>query len=202
MELINSPKRRKVLVTPTDPRCVALRDRYGDTASLYRKFAPVNIDYITRNLGKSVEAGVPPLVMVMRTYGRQAVETLLADHLTAMLVRMGRPVSDVESIERVAANICEVAQARTLNLALVLGFFKAVELAEHEDYEIYNAAPIQVMKAFRKYCARADARQERMLRDKERKERASVKEEYVKPDFDIVAEIQRRLKQDKENNKH
>lgn len=199
MELTTSNKRHEIQVCNTDPRCIALRNQYGSVDKFYNLFAPAKLDYISQNINKSVDAGVPSLIRVMRTYGREAVEALLADHLTAMLVRMGRPVSDVESIERVARNICEITQARTLNLAMVLGFFKAVELAEHDDYEIYNAAPIQVMKAFRKYCTRATARQEQLLRDKERREQATKKEVYVKPDFDIVAEIHRRMEMEKNN---
>lgn len=166
MELINSSN-RQLTVTSNDPRCMAIASRYGDMLQFAQTWSPANIAKIAENVDKSVEADVPALVMMMRTYGKDNIVNNLQLMIVGMVAQMGATNVNPKDIETIARLITEAKSLRLLNYAFLVTFFAKVMQGE---YELYSCKPHQFMSALQKFAKDALARQDALLSEKRRKE--------------------------------
>ena len=172
------PTRRNMLtVTPQDPRCVAIAGQFGDFATFVSRWKPERLAYITQNADRSIEMGIPALVMMMLTYGQENIQ----EHLKLMLVyavkQMREDNIDKKDIETIARLITESKPLRLLNYAYVIAFLGRVMQGE---YELYACKPHQFMAAFQKYAVTARARQDLLMRQKESAEEERRWQEHRK----------------------
>lgn len=181
MRLTTSGKR--VERSPGDKRCAAIAARFGDAGGFARHWTPQALEYISGNLPKAVEAGVPSLVMTLKTYGSDVVADKLRDFIAAAVTRLGDTGLDSLDIGNIAAGMIGQPLARTLNFALVLHFFTRISRG---DFELYGFKPAHVLNAFKRHCAemREVEWRERLAverrRQRERAERGITFQEYCR----------------------
>ena len=173
MKLITSSKRDAGIVphTPDDPRCVALKQRYGDAVQMSLTWSPQRRSVIAANASRSENA--PSLVLMMRAYGVEHMHALMAAHVTAAIVNAGLADKFAgDDYQRIAAGILNNEDARTLNMAYLLRFFQ-----QFSDgvFEMYGYTPHSVLRVFNTYIKDALFEQRKMMQDAER-DRAA--EEY------------------------
>ena len=174
MKLIGN-RRSDLVATPSDPRCVAIIEKHGDLLKFNTRWSPANLWKIAENVDRSVEAEIPSLIMLMKSYGKEAIMDNLNMHLLAVVNIMGINKEDftVQDIRMIAQLITECEAVRTLNYAFLLTFF--AKLAQGE-YQIYGGKPYQFMAALQQYAKDAKARQAQ-LQDKAEKERKKRSEQ-------------------------
>lgn len=166
MELTTSNRRDTAIVaaTPSDKRCIALRERYGDDAAMMAAWAPARATQIAMAAGRS--AGAPSLVLMMRTYGTDTMRVLLRAHITAAVAAAG--LSDrfaADDYERLAEMMLASERLRTLNMAYIVRFFTRFAAGE---LEMYGYTPHAVMRCVNVYAKAAHEEQRRVV-DAERK---------------------------------
>lgn len=154
---LTTTNRSALVPTPSDPRCAAIMRRHGDFPTFNRRWCPANLPHIAENVSRSVSEGVPSLVMLMRTYGKEPIQDNLSLHLGAMVAAMNLTAEvDLRDLDTIARLITESEPLRTLNYAYLLTFFAKVEQGE---YKIYSAKPHQVMAALQEYAKVAHMKQ-------------------------------------------
>ena len=110
-------------------------------------WSPAHVHYIARNVERSCD--VPTLAMMIKTYSREAMMTLLNAHIVATFTTAG--ISDRFSVgdcSVIAMMICDNEKLRSLNLAYLLAFFSKFAQGE---YPMYGCAPTEFMKSFLAY---------------------------------------------------
>lgn len=165
MQLISSSNsNRQLAVRADDPRCMAIAERYGDLMRFNTRWCPANLWYIAANVDRSVEDGVPSLVMLMLTYGKEAIADNLNMHLLSAIDAMGINREDftVQDIRTTAKLITESERLRTLNYAFLLTFFAKLMQGE---YKVYSGAPYKIMEALNEYADVALERQRRLKKE-------------------------------------
>ena len=150
MELIT--RRTSEVPAALDPRCTALKLRYGNIAEWVARWSPAKLQAIHDNIGRCVEAGVPSLVMAIKAYGKESITDQLAVFCNAAICAMGETNADPGDAAFIAAAICDSDEARTLNFAYVLNFFHELRQGK---WNVYGGKPHQFMRAFQEYCHRA-----------------------------------------------
>lgn len=166
-----------VVKTPDDPRCVAVVQRYGNDSAMYQQMIQCE-----------PKADTPSMVIMMRTYGTDAVRRQLASRMKMAALRMGETTLDEADATIIGEAICDTGDARMLAYDLVLGFFRALETGR---YELYSCKPRHVMDAWRKYSAAAHQLQTR-LREQAVRERRDREWEAHHKQCITLAEYRRR----------
>lgn len=173
MEIINSrPETTALTATPDDARCQAIVAQYGNAHQFYMALTPA-----------MPSATTPSMVMAMRTYGEDAIITLLNMRTRFMVLRMDTELLNDEEISSITKAIAGDPRGRILGFDLVLGFFDAIERGE---YELYGFKPRNIVAAWSQYATRAIARQERLKQQAESERREAERQkhdrEYLRPD--------------------
>ena len=169
MQLITSNKR--ALATPDDPRCVAIANKHGDFVKFNNRWCPANLWHIANNVERSVEEGVPSLVMLMRTYGKESIQKNIRLHLGAIVAAMNITNEvDLKDIDMIPQLITESEPLRTLNYAFLLTFFAKVAQGE---YKIYGGKPHQFMAALQEYARSAKVKQAQLQEIADKKAEAA-----------------------------
>lgn len=176
MEIIPT-NRRDITISPQDPRCVAIANRYGDFQEFSTKWTPMRLGYIAENVEKSVEQGVPALVMMMLTYGTENIQTNLRIMLAGVVKDMREDNVSYDDITTIARLITEAKSLRLLNYAYLVTFFKKIEQGE---YPLYSCKPHQFMAALQTYAKTALATQRALQEAAERAEAERRMEEHRK----------------------
>ena len=166
-----------VTATPDDPRCVAIKNRYGDADHLYMEVA----DMLPK-------AETPSMVMVMRTYGPDKVKRQLAMRIRISVLRMDESTLNDEEVESIARAIAGDPMGLTLSYDLVLGFFNAVERGE---YELYAFKPRHIISAWGIYKKAAHSRMD-MLRQQAESEQRDLEYERHRSQCITLEEYKRR----------
>lgn len=160
MKLTTTQRTMPVAVTPTDKRCMAIYDRYGNFVQFTARWCPANLSAIANNVSKSVE--VPSLVMLMRTYGTDQMINNLLLFLVGVAKMLKLDNVNFEDLATIARLITENPKLRTLNYAYLVTFFAKVEQGE---FNIYSSKPHQVMRAFQEYAVQAAQQQSLMMEE-------------------------------------
>lgn len=173
MELLTSNRRdTAVAVTPDDPRCVAIINRYGSADNLYMNVASIE-----------PKAGTPTLVMCLKAYGTDIISRQIASRMKMCAMTMGETSMDDIDASLVASAIIEDASARVLGYDLVLRFFRRLELGH---FELFACKPRNIMSAWQQYAKQAINKQARLNEEAEREqreaERARHEKEYLRPE--------------------
>lgn len=155
-----------VTSTPGDPRCVAIANRYGEADHLYMEI-----------INAEPKAETPSMVMVMATYGTDAVLRQLQARIRIAVLRMDESALNDEEVESIAQAIVDEESARILGYDLVMGFFTALE---HGKYSLYNFKPRHVMEAWHKYAESAIRTQGKLKRAAENARNDAEWEEHRK----------------------
>lgn len=169
--------RHEIQIATNDSRCVAIANRYGDFQEFCKVWSPMKLGYIAENVENSVKQKVPPLVMMMLTYGTDNIQLNLRIMLRGVVKTMGEDNIREDDIQTIARLITETKAFRLLNYAYLVTFFKRVEQGE---FPLYACKPHQFMNAFQTYAKTALANQ-RILQEKaEREEEEREREEHRK----------------------
>lgn len=165
MEIVSQNTRRTALYTPHDKRCIAIALKYGSPAEMVLKWAPSKVIAINRARKESAE--VPTLIMMIRTYSQEVMESLLQAHVSSTIASVG--LGDKFSIgdcATIAKMICESDKMRLLNMAYLLSFFARFQLGE---IEIFGSTPYAFLNAMVKYCDKAHNEQQIICEEHQRK---------------------------------
>lgn len=169
MELIPT-RRADEVPAALDPRCTAIKLRYGNISQWVGRWSPTKLQAIHDNIGRCVEAGVPSLVMAIKAYGKESITDQIAVFCNAAICAMGETNADPNDAAFIASAICDSDEARTLNFAYVLNFFHELKQGK---WNVYGGKPHQFMRAFNEYCQQARRLQveasDRIERDAKRK---------------------------------
>lgn len=181
MKLKHSPKRKTELAR-SESWAVAIRERYGDSQNFLKEFNPGlqefyadDIEHICR------EESIPILVRISKAYGDKTAEAFLEAQITDAAVFMGEPMENVEEkikeIKLLARTIRTDENLRTLNLALIMLFFKRLKSGH---YKIYGAiTPRKVLEVMQIFYAEAKELQKhyRDIAEKEQRDRERAEHE-------------------------
>lgn len=170
-----------VIATPEDPRCVTIAKRYGEADHLYMAIA-----------SGEPQADTPSMVMVMKTYGPDAVLRQLQTRIRIAVLRMDESALNDEEVLSIATAILNDPRARVLGYDLVMGFFTSLERGE---YVLYNMKPRNVMTAWQQYASHAHLVQSQLKEEADRQRREKEWEEHRKNA--ITFEEYKRRKQQK-----
>lgn len=146
--------------TPSDPRCVAIRGRYGTTPDFIRRWSPVSLAYISSNMKRALASGVPSMVMVMKTYGGEAVGDVFTSFTQAAATRLGDVNLDRVDFKSIVDGMLRQPAARTVSFPLVLHFFTRLSRG---DFQLYGFKPLHVLNAFKAHCHEMQSYQSRVM---------------------------------------
>lgn len=161
----NRPTETAITVSSDDPRCRAIVAQYGNADQFYMSLTP-----------SMPSAATPSMVMAMKTYGQQAIVSLLNMRTRFMVVRMDAELLNDEEIHSITTAIAGDPRGRVLGFDLVLSFFDSLERGE---YELYGFKPRNIIEAWSRWVTAAAAKQERL---KQQAEAAERKQERIKHD--------------------
>lgn len=174
MEIIPT-NRKDITIATNDARCVAIANRYGNFSEFCKVWSPMQLGYIAENVDKSVERGVPALVMMMLTYGTENIQLNLRIMLRGVVKIMGETNINEDDIKTIARLITETKALRLLNYAYLVTFFKRVQQGE---FPLYACKPHQFMNALQTYAKTALANQRILQEEAERRETERRFEEH------------------------
>ena len=169
--------RHEITIASNDARCVAIINEYGDFQEFSKRWSPMRLDYIAENVENSVKAQVPPLVMLMLTYGTENIQRNIRIILRWVVKTMGEDNISEDDIHTIARLITETKAFRLLNYAYLVTFFKKLEQGE---FPLYACKPHQFMAAFQKYAKTALANQMILQEQAEREEARRIADEHRK----------------------
>lgn len=166
-----------VAVTPGDPRCQAIAQRYGEQHQMYMAVAD-----------GEPKADTPSMVMMMKTYGPDTIKKQLSMRMRFSVLKMDAELLNDEEIDTIASGIADDPNARILGYDLVLGFFRSLERSE---FELYSCKPRHIMSAWQQYARTALQVMHRLKEAAERKRRDEEWENHSKQCI-TLAEFKRR----------
>lgn len=172
MVILPSNRQTAVQVTPDDPRCQAIVQRYGSAENLYLQV-----------MSGKPKADTPTLVMCIRTYGEDIIQRQIASRMKMCVMTMGETSMDDIDATVIARGINEDSTARTLGYDLVMEFFRRLERSE---YELYACKPRNIMAAWQQFARYATSLQTRMKEaedhDRREAERQQHEKRYLRPE--------------------
>ncbi|MEG1540258.1 MAG: hypothetical protein RR383_09970 [Muribaculaceae bacterium] len=174
MKLINY---RKKDVVANESWAIAIKNRFGDAQSLLMKLNPDVQGYCSDRLEMlCTDDTIPTLVRLSLAYSPKVADALLNVHLTEALISMGEQSIDANEIKLIARTIRADERLRTLNIAMVLHFFKRLKSGQ---YKIFGAVtPRKVLEAMQSFYNEAIELQRRFSIEHEKAERKAEREAY------------------------
>ena len=160
--------------TPDDPRCVAILQTYGSAAEMVIKWGPAKVLAISQAVKRSAQ--VPALVLMIRTYSQDVMESLIQAHVSSSIAALG--IGDKFSISDcalIARLVCVNAKLRTLNMAYLLSFFAELQMGE---IQLYGFTPYTVISAYMEYYKKAVINQAKTIEAFEKQEKKKEEEAH------------------------
>lgn len=176
MKLINYTKKE---VVANERWAIAIKNRFGDAQSLLMKLNPDVQEYCSDRLRLlCADDTMPTLVRVSIVYGNKVSETLLNTHLTEAIITMGEKNVEADEIKLIARTIRADENLRTLNVAMILHFFKRLKSGQ---FKIFGAVtPRKIMECMQAFSAEAKELEHSFRLQAEKEQREAERREHEK----------------------
>lgn len=167
MKLITNNKRQLPQLS-NEQWAVAIRNKYGSTQDLFRRFSVDRASKYDLDFDTAIETQTPSLVRLTKSYGVDTTTALMELHITSAIITMGEE-KDVEptDVKFVAFSICQSEKLRQLNMASILSFFHRLKCGEFEIYG--KITPRKIMEKLNKYADVAIEREQRAYKELNKK---------------------------------
>lgn len=177
LTLTHSPKRMKL--AQSESWAVAIKERYGNSQDFLITFNPDIQEYCSENIERiCTEGKVPTLVRLSRAYDNRTAEALLVTHLTDAVLNISEQSIDENEIKLIARTIRADENLRTLNIAMIMIFFKRLKSGH---YKIYGAiTPRKIMETMQVFYTEARELQKHYNDIAEKTQRERERAEYEK----------------------
>lgn len=178
MELIIAKGRQPTAeVTSREPWAVAIRRRYGNELQMQSAWSPAAQAHCASNLEKSATS--VPFVRLIKSYGENAVQVLLAAHMADAIITMAdadSPPINKSDIFTSAGLIVTDTRLMTLPMGMLLVFFHRAKSRRYKIYGKY-ATPQKLLETLQQEFPNLLVETERIRKGIEERERAARLEE-------------------------
>jgi hypothetical protein len=128
-----------------EPFAVALRERYGTSEELIKKWSPRVQSYCSNNIEEGALSS-PTMVRLSKAYGRKVITTIITLNLTKSLLDMGELNVDDDDVRTMAENIVADENLRQLHFSSIIAFFHKLACGQFELRFVNNYYIMQAMQ--------------------------------------------------------
>lgn len=174
MELISAKGRQPTAEgTSREPWAVAIRRRYGNELQMQSTWSPAAQAHCASSLEKSATS--VPFVRMIKSYGENAVQVLLAAHMADAIITMAdadSPPVNKSDIFMAAGLIVADTRLMTLPMGMLLVFFHRAKSRRYKIYGKY-ATPQKLLESLQQEFPNLLQETERIRKEIEEKERVT-----------------------------